>query len=221
MTKHKSKDKGNLPPAVKRELTEVERGRIEKHRQQQPDTTDFLKPLEEGGYTFALDESLSPSCAIDDLSARLVESTGLSPDNGSQLLLSIAKALKRRNERPEVTAARANRIRLLMRDFAPKDAIESQLCCQIIVCTEKALELMGDAGRQHAVEWSREFSSFSNKMFVRAQAATEALIKYRRGGQQRVTVEHLHVSEGGRAIVGNVSHQPGGGGNSEPFQSTP
>jgi hypothetical protein len=32
----------------------------------------------------------------------------------------------------------------------------------------------------------------------------EALAKLRRGGEQTVRVEHVHVHEGGQAIVGNV-----------------
>jgi hypothetical protein len=38
----------------------------------------------------------------------------------------------------------------------------------------------------------------------------EALQRYRGKGQQKVTVEHVHVHSGGQAIVGSVL--PGGGG---------
>lgn len=34
-----------------------------------------------------------------------------------------------------------------------------------------------------------------------------ALDKHRRKGQQTVTVEHVHVHDGGQAIVGNVSNK--------------
>jgi hypothetical protein len=33
----------------------------------------------------------------------------------------------------------------------------------------------------------------------------EALKRYRSGGEQKVTVQHVSVSEGGQAIVGNVT----------------
>jgi hypothetical protein len=33
----------------------------------------------------------------------------------------------------------------------------------------------------------------------------EALKRYRTGGEQTVTVQHVNVSEGGQAIVGNVT----------------
>jgi hypothetical protein len=34
----------------------------------------------------------------------------------------------------------------------------------------------------------------------------EALKRYRTGGEQKVTVQHVSVSEGGQTIVGNVTH---------------
>ena len=42
----------------------------------------------------------------------------------------------------------------------------------------------------------------------------EALAKLRRGGEQTVRVEHVHVYPGGQAVVGNVTHhgRPGRGG---------
>ncbi len=44
-------------------------------------------------------------------------------------------------------------------------------------------------------------------------AQVEALKRYRTGGEQRVVVEHVHVHEGGRAIVGTVNQ--GGRGTNE------
>ena len=40
-------------------------------------------------------------------------------------------------------------------------------------------------------------------------AQTEALRKLRSGGEQKVEVRHVHVNEGGRAIIGAV--EAGGG----------
>jgi hypothetical protein len=36
----------------------------------------------------------------------------------------------------------------------------------------------------------------------------EALKRYRTGGEQKVTVQHVSVSDGGQAIVGNVTQGP-------------
>jgi hypothetical protein len=44
-----------------------------------------------------------------------------------------------------------------------------------------------------------------NKLARTFATQVEALKRYRTGGEQRVTVEHVHVHSGGQAIVGNVS----------------
>jgi hypothetical protein len=56
----------------------------------------------------------------------------------------------------------------------------------------------------------RSWSDFAGH-FTRSIAQTEALQRYRGKGQQKVTVEHVHVHTGKQAIVGAVNH-PGGGG---------
>ncbi len=50
-----------------------------------------------------------------------------------------------------------------------------------------------------------------NKLARTFAAQMEALRKYRSGGEQKVTVKHVTVNEGGQAIVGNVESSPGGG----------
>ena len=49
----------------------------------------------------------------------------------------------------------------------------------------------------------------------------EALKRYRTGGEQKVTVHHVTVNEGGQAIVGAVSQAPGWGGGSENREAPP
>ena len=57
-----------------------------------------------------------------------------------------------------------------------------------------------------------------NKLARTFAAQVEALRRHRTGGEQKVTVEHVTVNEGGQAIVGNVSH--GGRGASKNRRST-
>jgi hypothetical protein len=51
-------------------------------------------------------------------------------------------------------------------------------------------------------------------------AQTEALQRYRGKGQQKVTVEHVHVHSSGQAIVGSVN-QTGGGGKMMKTEDNP
>src|SRR5215207_7786768 len=50
----------------------------------------------------------------------------------------------------------------------------------------------------------------ANKLSRTYSTLLEALNRHRGKGQQKVTVEHVHVHEGGQAIVGNVETQGGG-----------
>jgi hypothetical protein len=57
-----------------------------------------------------------------------------------------------------------------------------------------------------------------NKLARTFAAQLEALKRYRSSGEQRVTVEHVTVNEGGKAIVGNVN---GGAGAPRKQETTP
>jgi hypothetical protein len=58
-------------------------------------------------------------------------------------------------------------------------------------------------------EGRRENLNQANKLSRTWAALLEALNRHRGKGQQKVTVEHVHVYPGGQAIVGMV--EPGGG----------
>jgi hypothetical protein len=47
----------------------------------------------------------------------------------------------------------------------------------------------------------------------------EALKRHRTGGEQKVTVQHVSVSEGGQAIVGNVTQANPGAASKKSQQS--
>ena len=75
---------------------------------------------------------------------------------------------------------------------------------------------MASARRLKVAETSqqRETSGRAfNKLARTFVAQIEALKRYRTGGEQKVTVEHVTVNDGGQAIVGNVT--PGGRGASK------
>jgi len=55
-----------------------------------------------------------------------------------------------------------------------------------------------------------------NKLSRTFASQMEALKKYRTGGEQKMTVEHVTVNERGQAIVGNVSQGGGGRKKGEP-----
>ena len=60
-----------------------------------------------------------------------------------------------------------------------------------------------------------------NKLARTFAAQVEALKNYRSKGEQKMTVQHVHVAEGGQAIVGNVGAPAPGGGASEKMKEQP
>ena len=63
---------------------------------------------------------------------------------------------------------------------------------------------------EQTFEGRRENLSQANKLSRTYATLVEALNRHRGKGQQKVTVEHVHVHSGGQAVVGMVGN-PGGG----------
>ena len=95
--------------------------------------------------------------------------------------------------------------------IGPKDEIEGMIAAQLLAVHNATMECYRRAmlGEQ-TFEGRRENLSQANKLSRTYAVLLDALNRHRGKGQQKVTVEHVHVHEGGQAIVGNVA-SPGGG----------
>jgi hypothetical protein len=63
---------------------------------------------------------------------------------------------------------------------------------------------------EQSFEGRRENLNQANKLSRTWATLLDALNKHRGKGQQKVTVEHVHVHAGGQAVVGTIE-RPGGG----------
>jgi hypothetical protein len=98
-----------------------------------------------------------------------------------------------------------------MLEISPRDGLEGMLSAQIVAVHNQAMECLRRAMiKDQPFEIATRYRNQAVKLLRTYTAQMEALKKYRTGGQQKVTVEHVHVSQGGQAIVGAV-HQGGGG----------
>ncbi len=204
-------------PEPKRDFTLEEQARVEKLRERRSarpkGSSDVFRPQGES-CEYAVAEGLSFNDGREELAARTLEATGLTEfSNATTFLCNMTTALLKKGASTEDQVKTVNSLSALLREFEPKDAVEGMLAAQAVVSQQKAFDLIHSSSIQPHVEWARQHSQFANKLLVRSQAAIEALIKYRRGGQQKVIVEHVHVHSGGRAIVGHVENNPGGGGD--------
>lgn len=97
-----------------------------------------------------------------------------------------------------------------MMGIGPRDEVEGMLAAQMIGLHNAAMECMRRAMlKEQTFEGRRESLNQATKLTRSYATLMEALNRHRGKGQQRVTVEHVHVHQGGQAIVGAV-HQGGG-----------
>ena len=93
----------------------------------------------------------------------------------------------------------------------PRDEMEGMIAAQLIACHNASMECYRRAMlREQTFDGRRENLNQANKLSRTYTTLLEALNRHRGKGQQQVRVEHVHVHEGGQAIVGNVG-TPGGG----------
>lgn len=106
--------------------------------------------------------------------------------------------------------------------IAPRDELEGMLAAQAIAAHNAAMEcyrraMIGD----QTFESRKENLSQANKLSRTYATLLEALNRHRGKGQQRVTVEHVHVHSGGQAVVGNVNSAQEGGGATNQIEDQP
>ena len=94
----------------------------------------------------------------------------------------------------------------VIKGIAPKDHIETMLACQMTdvhmaTLTIVAADLLTLTNIPQQDSAERAFNKLTRTFVMQM----EALKRYRTGGEQKVTVQHVSVSEGGQAIVGNVT----------------
>ena len=96
--------------------------------------------------------------------------------------------------------------------IGPKDELEGMMAAQLIAAHNAAMECYRRAmiGEQ-TFEGRRENLNQANKLSRTYATLLEALNRHRGKGQQKVTVEHVHVHAGGQAVVGMVDEHRGVG----------
>jgi hypothetical protein len=90
--------------------------------------------------------------------------------------------------------------------------MEALLAIQMFATHDLSMELMRRAKQADNLRVMAEYGTLATKLSRTMTTQIEALGKLRRGGEQTVRVEHVHVYQGGQAVVG-VVNQGGTGGN--------
>ena len=93
-----------------------------------------------------------------------------------------------------------------LRGVGPRDSLEGMLGVQMVAVHTIALELLRRAALSGQTDLGVEvYVNRSAKLLRIFTDLAEALSRYRGKFEQKMTVEHVHVYQGGQAIVGQVS----------------
>ena len=94
---------------------------------------------------------------------------------------------------------------------APKDEVEGALAVQMACTHTAAMAVLAKLDVAFATEQRvAAFGSAAARLMRAYVTQVEVLRRLRNGGQQFVRVEHVHVNDGGQAVIGNVKKEDAG-----------
>ena len=95
----------------------------------------------------------------------------------------------------------------VVRSIEPKDALETMLALQMGAMHLSLTDIQVQLSNSSVASHQADLLSAMNKTARTFTIQLEALKRYRSKGEQKVLVQHVNVSEGGQAIVGDIHHR--------------
>ncbi len=212
-TRKKKPAKKDRKALAKKEYTDGEKARLAKYKERMERRPVKFKAIESdsGNPTITQQDPEDPLGAV-----KMSEALGtLDSDLQSRLLDQVIQTFKGTVSNGvfdnDKVASAGNYALSTLDGIQPQDELEAMLAVQMIGVHNMAMDCIGRATRTDRVDFMSTYMNGATKSLRTFAAQMEALKKYRTGGQQKMIVEHVHVNEGGQAIVGTVNQ--GGGGN--------
>ena len=128
-------------------------------------------------------------------------------DLASRLLNQVINVAAPRPAKKNAPVQDANAAVAAVNGIGPRDAIEGLLAVQMVAVHNAAMNtLEWGSHYDQPIRGAQRYLNLSTKLLRTFTAQVECLERYRgKTTKQKVTVEHVHISEGGQAIVGAVS----------------
>jgi hypothetical protein len=105
----------------------------------------------------------------------------------------------------EVDEHRLNFMLAVVKGIKPRDQMEAMLAAQMAAVHMATMNFSRYIAEADHLDHRDSAERTLNKLMRTFVTQMEALKRYRTGGEQTVTVQHVNVGEGGQAIVGNVT----------------
>jgi hypothetical protein len=123
------------------------------------------------------------------------------------LLVQLADAASRGQKTDQ---AAVNFMLSVVKGIQPRDEVESMLAAQMAAIHNTIMAFTRRLAHVENIPQQDSAERALNKLARTFTTQMEALKRYRTGGEQKVTVQHVSVSEGGQAIVGHVTQRAPG-----------
>jgi hypothetical protein len=196
----KSAQKQAVAPAKPYEPTDTEKAAMQARRARRIKTPRIkATPRKAGGVEFSLNH---PDQAYGHVLLMDAFGTGES-DFFCELVVQLGRAAA---EGPQINEQRLNFFAAVIKGIKPKDQLETMLAAQMAAVHALMMEFANRLANAGDLAWRDSAERTLNKLARTFAAQIEALKRYRAGGEQKITVHHVSVSDGGQAIVGNVSN---------------
>ena len=210
-----SRPKKPDPNAGKYQPTAREQAVLDKYKAQTAaENTPRIKVSQKKGTAISLDH---PDGLVGY--ALLTEALGtVDGDFVTGLLTQLSNATSQ-DQRPNETAI--NFLLSVIKGAKPKDQFEAMLAAQMAAIHTATMKLTRQLANVETIEQQDSAERALNKLARTYAMQMEALKRYRTGGEQKVTVQHVSVNEGGQAIVGNVNQAAGGAAAKKRVITTP
>ena len=213
-TKKKSAKK-DTKDLAKKEYTDEEKARLAKYKERADRKPVKFKTVESDSDEpkITLQGLKDPLYEVKMLEASGTPESDLQTHLVNQVIQTFSGTASKNSHDKEASVIALNITMAILSGIQPQDELEGMLAVQMIGVHNMAMETLKRAMLSgQTFEGKQANVAQSTKMLRTFMAQMEALKKYRTGGQQKMIVEHVHVNEGGQAIVGTVN-QGGGGKN--------
>ncbi|WEZ83529.1 hypothetical protein P6U16_01335 [Rhizobium sp. 32-5/1] len=175
--------------------------------------TDSLKmPMFKKSPTSVIPDHVSPALG----QAMIAKALGIT--DGTLYAGAIEQLINVSSKGLEIDIDALNFAVSLVRGIEPRDHLETMLAMQMAAVHMASMTFARKMNHTETIPQLDLQERVVNKLMRTFTTQMEALRKHRNGGSQKVIVKHVHVYEGGQAIVGSVSH---GGGPSPKEQRNP
>jgi hypothetical protein len=105
----------------------------------------------------------------------------------------------------ETSAKKTNLVTQVFADLEPQDSLETMLISQTTTAYTHALKCLALAESNQSLLGKQAFINLACKLFRAQNDAIETLVRYKRGGEQKVVVQHINVSGSSKAVIGDIN----------------